>query len=141
MRPQSIKMFDYLLLGSLALGVVSFVFSFGDTMEVLRSDPAVAQTGLGAGFAIGIFAFSTGITLLLWFLISRMRSKIAKWILIAFTVLGIIMLPGSLAQMPSVAMIASVVITVMQVAAIYFLFRPDAKDWLDRKEVDSTTFE
>lgn len=141
MRPQSIKMFDYLLLGSLVLGTVNFAFSFGDTMEVLQSDPAVAEVGLGTGFAIGTFAFGMLITLLLWFFISRMRSKIAKWILIAFTVLGIIMLPGSLAQMPSATMIASVVITVMQVAAIYFLFRPDAKAWLDRKEVDSTTFE
>lgn len=141
MRPQSIKMFDYLLLGSLVLGAVNFIFSFGDTVEILRSDPAMAQTGLADGFAIGVFVVGLGITLLLWFLISRMRSKIAKWILIALTALGIVMLPGSLAQLSSAAMIASIAITAMQVAALYFLFRPDARDWFDRKEVDSTTFE
>ncbi|MHA6318606.1 hypothetical protein ACXYN8_13205 [Altererythrobacter sp. CAU 1778] len=142
MRPQSIKMFDYLFLGSLVLGALNFFLTFDDTMAQLQADPAVASAGLGSGFAVTVFAIGMAVSLLLWFLVSRVRSKIAMWILIALTVIGLIMLPGSLATLPTLSVVTSLVITAMQLAALYYLFRPDAKAYLDKKgPVDPTTFD
>lgn len=139
MKPQSIKMFDYLFLGSLALGIVNFLLSLGDAQAQLAADPATA--GFGSGFLIGVFAFSILISLLLWYFISSRGSKIAKWILIIFTVIGLLMLPGSLGTLPALPLILTLVITVMQLAAIFFLFKPDAKAYLEGETSDPDAFD
>ena len=132
MRPQSITMFDRLFLGSTALSVVNAAVSFDSTMGMLEADPAVAGTGMaGTGFVIASVAIGIGISLLLWFLIARKASTAAKWILTVLTLLGAVMIPFSIGTLPLVPAIFSAIITVMQLAAVYFLFRPDAKAWFD----------
>ena len=139
MKPQSIKMFDYLFLGSLALGILNFLLSWGDMEAQMAADPATAQ--MGTGFLIGIFAFSMLVSLLLWYLISSRGSKIAKWILIIFTVIGLLMLPASLGTLAPLAMVLTLVITAMQLAALFFLFKPDAKAYLAGERSDPDAFD
>ncbi|MXO86911.1 hypothetical protein GRI38_12820 [Altererythrobacter aurantiacus] len=130
-RPDSIRMFEKLFLASIALGIVNMIISFGDTQATLADDPATAQ--LGSGFAIFIGLFVLGVNLLFWFFIARKASNIAKWILVVFTVLGLVMLPGTLATLSGFALILSLLVTALQLAAIVFLFKQDAKEWFAGK--------
>ncbi|MCL9982208.1 MAG: hypothetical protein NBV60_03520 [Erythrobacter sp.] len=144
MRPQSITMFDRLFLGSTALGLLNTAISFDSTMELIQSDPATAGTSMaGPGFVIASAAVGVAISLLLWFLVARKASNVAKWILTVLTVLGAAMLPFSLGTLGLVTAIFSSILTVMQLAGIYFLFRPDAKAWFDHGPdgMDTTVFD
>ncbi|MXO91480.1 hypothetical protein [Pontixanthobacter aquaemixtae] len=138
MKPQSIKTFDFLYLGSLVLGVINFVVTRNETMAMLEADPATAQ--LGSGFLYGAFAFGMGISLLLWFLISNVKSKVAMWIMIVLFVIGVLMTPASLAGMSMLGTVFVIAVTVMQAASIFYLFRPDAKAYLSNDPVDHDTF-
>ena len=42
-------------------------------------------------------------------------------------------MPSSLAALPLIPLVLAVVITAMQIGAIAFLFRRDARDWLTNK--------
>ncbi|MDJ0978544.1 MAG: hypothetical protein QNI87_08400 [Erythrobacter sp.] len=145
MQPQSIVNFSRIYLGSLALGIGNFIASYDSVMAELQADPVVAEMGFASlGFVLGTAAIGWGISLLIWFFIARRASKIAKWILVALTALGLAMLPSSLATMPTVSLVVTLVITAMQLVAIYFLFRPDARAWFDSKgdpAADISTFE
>ncbi|WP_296717666.1 hypothetical protein [Erythrobacter sp.] len=144
MRPASITMFDRLFLGGLALGLVNTAIAYNSTMEQLQADPAVAELGLATpGFFIGSAAFGYGISLLLWFLISRKANNVAKWILTVLTVIGALMVPLSLGELDLFASIVTVIATVLQVAAVWMLFRPDAKSWFEHGPggMDPATFE
>lgn len=132
MRPNSIIQFDRFYLGSLVLAVINSAFSMQDTL----SDPRIAGSGLGLGFIVGVQVFSFALILLLWFFISRNASNVAKWILTVLTVLGVLMtLPTlpTLAGRGLLSTAAVVVITVLQIVAVVFLFRTDAKAWFARK--------
>ena len=64
--------------------------------------------------------------------VSRKGSNIARWVLVVLFLLGAIMFIPSyavmFAQNPANVVLSSVQIA-LQVAAIYFVFRPDAKPW------------
>lgn len=144
MRPASITKFDQLYLGAMALGIANTVLNYDNTMAQLEADPAVAAAGMaGSGFMLGAAAFGFAISLLLWFFISRRASNIAKWILLVLTLIGTLMMPLGLAAVPLVQAVIAVVITVMQIAALWFLFRPDAKAWFEHgpRGMDPAAFE
>lgn len=144
MRPASITKFDQLYLGAIALGIVSSVLNYDNTMAQLEADPAVAAAGMaGPGFMVGVTAFGFALSLLLWFFISRRASNVAKWILLVLTVIGTLAMPLGLLAVPLVQAIIAVVTTVMQIAAVWFLFRPDAKAWFEHgpRGMDPAAFE
>ena len=95
-----------------------------------ESDPKLAQLGWGTGFVVTVMAISLLIPLLLWFLIARRASNIAKWVLVIFTVPGLFFLPSSAEQMSTSAFVLTWVLTAIQLAAISFLFKRDAREWL-----------
>ena len=88
---------------------------------------------IGSGLAMGSLIFSVIISLAIWFLISRLRIGIVKWVLVVFFVFGLIGIPVILAELPSLAAILNLVVFVMQGAAIFFLFTPEAKAWFAEK--------
>ncbi|MBO9725775.1 MAG: hypothetical protein J7530_15465 [Novosphingobium sp.] len=132
MRPNSIVQFDRFYLGSLVLAVINSALSMQDTL----SDPRIASSGLGLGFLVGAQVFSFALILLLWFFISRNASNVAKWILTVLTVAGVLMTIPTLPALAGRGLLgtgAVVVITALQIVAVVFLFRPDAKAWFARK--------
>jgi len=138
MRPQSIKMFDMLFLGSLALGLVNFLFAYDTTMA------EVEATGMGSTFMFLIVAVGYGINLLLWYFVSQRASNVARWIFVVLTAIGLVMVPFSLADFPMGQLVLTLIVTAMQIAAIYFLFQPDAKLFFEngrRGSIDPSTFE
>ena len=136
MRPNSIRQFDRYFLASIALGLFNSVLSASDSLAMLNSDPATAQAGFSLAFVITTSVFVLGMPLLLWFFISRMASNVAKWILVVMTVLGLLMLPLMLPRMmeyKTATLVITGVLTLLQLFAITFLFRADAKAWLESR--------
>jgi len=138
MRPRSIKIFDVLFLGSLAFSLVNFFFAYDTTMAELEG------TGMGLTFVIVSFVVGYGINLLLWYFASQRASNVARWIFVVLTGFGLVMVPFALANIPATRLILTLIITAMQIAAIYFLFQPDAKLFFEngrRGSIDPSTFE
>ena len=143
MRPRSIIWFERFFLASLLLSLLNTGLSFGTLMALLNADPIIGGTGYAEVAMIATAGIRFGIQLLLWFLIARKASNIAKWILVALTVLGIASLIPSIWMLMeyelttlmeeggAVTLTVTFLITVLQIAAIFYLFRPDAKAWLE----------
>lgn len=136
MRPASIRKFDMFYLGSLALGVVNFVFGF-DMMTAqaeaqLAANPSLA--GMDAGtIMIVSFVIGLAINLGLWALISRLRIELVKWILVLFVLWGLVSLPALVSNGITLVSALSVLTYALQIAAIFYLFKPDAKAWFAQK--------
>ena len=142
MRPQSIQMFEKLYLVSLIIGVLNFVVFFGDSMALLESELGGDTSGLGSGVMIGSFVVGMVISLTLWYFIARKGSNIAKWIFVVLTIWGLVGIPTALTMMDSPQMIVTLAITAMQLVALFFLFRPDAKAWFSKEPpADPSVFE
>ena len=135
MRPRSIVLFDILYFISLAAALVGSVLSFSRTEELMNATPAMAAAGVATVLLYMTLAFTIGISLLLWFFISRRASSSAKWILVAFTGIAVLgMISAFQSPMISSAQLAvNGLATAFQIAAVVMLFRRDATDWFEGK--------
>lgn len=141
-KPESIRKFDMLYLGSLVVTLVGFVFSYSDLTEQVRRESAAAGIELGGGVLLVGIAFSMAISLLLWFLISKKRIEFVKWILILLLLWSLVSLPQAFGDGLQAIDLMGLASTIMQVIAAYFLFRPDAKAWFKGDDhVDGSTFD
>ncbi|MGB3469256.1 MAG: hypothetical protein WBA51_00355, partial [Erythrobacter sp.] len=133
MKPHSITMFDRIFFASLILGLLGYFLTYDVVAAQLTADPAMAAIGITPlPFIIVTGAIGFGINLLLWFFISKGRSAVAKWIFTVLVVLGLASLPFSLGDLPVLVIANSLVAAVLQVAMLYFLFRPESKPWFDK---------
>ena len=134
MRPASIVKFDRYFLLSLGIGLVNAVVSYDAYVKMLADDPATAQ--FGASFVLSTLAFGFGIPLLLWYLVARKASNVAKWLVVVLTGLGLLGILPSLSMMLDRGILyfgMSLATFGLQLYAVYYLFRPDAKAWLVSK--------
>lgn len=134
MRPKSILMFERLFLGSLVLGALNVLLSWQDAAAQMADDPGAQQLGLGSGFLLAITVGSFAVYLLLWLLIARQASTVAKWILTVLVALGVAFALPALAGSWNVTLVLSLVVHALEILALVYLFRPDAKAWLDGAE-------
>lgn len=136
MQPRSIALFSRIFLASLVLTAVLSVFDFPALKAALvRQDPGAAS--LGDGVMVLVFGLALAVMLVLWFLIARQGSNIAKWVLVALTVIGFgLTLPDYFAAFRHVRLIStlSLLAALGQLIAIAFLFRADARAWLGREQ-------
>lgn len=130
MRPQSIVMFERLFLLSLALSVISFAIGYSEFSQQVLRDPAMRQLGLGAGFVIGLAVAGYALYLLLWYLIARKAANWPKWLLVVFLAFSLVSLPRAIGGPWDLATVTAIAVYVLQIAAVSFLFRRDATDWL-----------
>ena len=131
MRPPSILMFERLFVASLGVSVLSFVLTYDQTMAQLDRMPELARVGGGAELVVGSVAIGVAIYLLLWFLIARKASNFAKWVLIVFVAIGVAFsVPAALAGQWDLPFISGLAVYALEIAAIVYLFRDDAKAWL-----------
>ena len=142
-NPASIVRFSRLMLASIVLSLIQQLITFDDQRKVLASNPQTA--GLGDSLAIFAVVVRLGLPLLLWFMITKRASNVAKWILVAVTAIVVAITlaagtRGTLAMDPAALTLAAAV-TALHFAALWFLFRPDARAWLGgRAPVDPDTF-
>jgi hypothetical protein len=142
MRPESILMFERLFLASLVVSAGSFVIGYDAAMRAVETDPAMQQFGLGGSFMIGALAVSFAIYLLLWYLIAHRASNVARWILVVLVALGVASLPLALTGPMSFTVLLNLAVYALEVAALVFLFRADAKAWFrGERPSDPATFD
>ncbi|MDO7841050.1 hypothetical protein [Sphingomonas immobilis] len=140
-RPVSIVWFERCYLGALVLGVLNTALSWNTLMAQMAAQPNADKFGAGFGATVMIIslAIGVGISLLLWFLAARKHSVVAKWIITVFFVLGVL---GLLFQIigktfPSgIAGVVTVVAWVLNLIAVYQLFKPDTEVWFGEKKPD-----
>jgi hypothetical protein len=124
-------MFERLFLASLAVSACVTVVIYDGVARALAADPSMRQLGLGSGFLTGLLAASFAIYLLLWYLIAHKASNIAKWILVVLVTLGVLTsLPALLQASFDFATLSGLAATLLEVAAVVYLFRADASAWL-----------
>jgi hypothetical protein len=135
-------MFERLFLASLALSLVGFAISYQAAVDALTSDPAIQQLGLGGGFVLGAAAVGYAMYLGLWYLIAHKAANWAKWVLVVFVALGLTSLRAAFSGSWGLTSVLNLVVYGLELAAIVYLFRADAKAWLSGEETgDSATFE
>jgi hypothetical protein len=83
-----------------------------------------ASTVMFATLGIGL-----AVNLLLWFLVSRLRIGWVKWILIAFLAYSLLSIPAALSRPDMNVSLTGLVNVLLKAIAVWFLFRPDAKEW------------
>lgn len=133
MRPDSIKKFDMLYLGSVILGLINFALGYDIIYAQMEAELAGSGVEPNSAFLIAGILIGTAISIALWFLISRMRIEFIKWLLIVFLIWNLFSLPGMFADGVQLIDMIGVAIFALQAAAIAFLFRPDAKAWFAEK--------
>ncbi len=125
--PKSIKLFEQLFLGSLALGVIQ-----GALMS--------SEMGLSGGAAYGVAGFQVLILIIVGALVlltSRKKSVICKWVNTVFFVLGMAAFIPNLAMLleQGVMGVISAVQLLIQAYAIYLLFNADSEAWFASKKL------
>jgi hypothetical protein len=128
-RPASITWFERLYVGSLAitLGMIAMLW---ESVRTGMISPATLLLGL---------AFSIILPLVLIFLVSRRRSVVAKWVLVAIVALGLV--ANWLNYRPGGDLLMSLValsIIAMQTVAVGLLFTAPAWAWLTGKDSPSS---
>jgi hypothetical protein len=133
MRPASIVSFERFYLGGLALGLIGTALAWRVNMVQLAVNPATAPV---AGWMLpATTVFTVAVTLLLWYFIAHRASLVAKWIMVALTVLAVLLGLAALAPLLSgrspnpLATALSLAATALQAIAAAKLFRADAKQW------------
>lgn len=131
--PTSMKRFSQVLLAWIVCNIAFSLLTLEQQRAILSRNP---QT---AGFdSLPIFSlvFMTAVALLLWFMIVKRASSVARWILtliFGFVSLWTLRSIGSIASVEPVAAVLTVALLVCQIAAIAFLFAPDARAWLGHR--------
>ena len=140
MRPKSIAMFERVFLASLVIALINSVLSWDDMTAALAREPAAA--GFGNGLLVASIALSLLVPLVLWYFIARRASRIAKWILVILTVANFAVFVDQIGTNPGgVTMMLGTAVLVLQIYAVWHLFKADAVAWLAGESDLSTTLE
>ena len=135
MKPASIRKFDWLYLGSVAIGLLGVALNDGATASLTEADLAgQGYADMGAGVLIAGVLFGIAISLALWFMISVLRIGLAKWLLVVLTAWSVVTSGVAIVTNFDATMVWGLVSTVMTVLAIWFLFQPDATAWFAEKK-------
>jgi hypothetical protein len=128
-RPASIINFERLYLGVIVLGLVNNFLSWDRNLALLGAQPTIQ---FGPKFLLGTIAVGLIIQFLLWFFVARKGSVVAKWIFVLFTAAGLAFFLSAFIKGPDLSTpgaILTAVTVLLQVAAAWMLFRPDAAQW------------
>tara|TARA_R110000751_G_scaffold2018_7_gene8633 strand:- start:222145 stop:222570 length:426 start_codon:yes stop_codon:yes gene_type:complete len=135
MKPASIRKFDWLYLGSVAIGLLGVALNYGAIASLTEADLASqGYADMGVGVLIAGVLFGIAISLALWFMISVLRIGLAKWLLVVLTAWSVVTSGVAIVANFDVTMVWGLVSTVMTVLAIWFLFQPDATAWFAEKK-------
>lgn len=142
-RPQSIIWFERFYLGAFALGIASSALGWSSLQEQMGAIPN--SQSLPPWFMpvvlIASLTFGLVISLLLWHLVARRGSTVAKVFIVIFFVLGLLGLPSTVMGVSSglispLMAIGNIITLALNAAAVWMLFRPDTKPWFDKKTPD-----
>lgn len=154
MRPRSIILFERLYLVSLLILLVQQIGGYFVAQQMIAAMPVDSEmpemrglfSGIVAGSIVFAVAMAVGIPLLLAWLAARKRIEVAKWLLLAVSILSVLQWSGGLVVLLVVplSMFDEIGgITTLQllmvaldglseaigIFALWYLFRPDATAW------------
>lgn len=135
-RPRSMAVFDQLIILKLALDLVQLFQEFPMVQQLIAKEPMAAQAGMTfeATFTGLVFSFLSMIAL--WYVASRLRNNVARWILTVMCgrvlLASLIGAPVFIAFSP-LCFATSLIGAVMGCVAVYFLFTPESKAWYAAK--------
>jgi hypothetical protein len=135
MKPHSMKLFDYAYLGSMFLGLLQFVTGYGTLKAEVARQSETSGVSLSPLLPLGAYVVFAAIGLLLWFLVSRKRVILAKWIIVLFFLLSLVSVGGYLAGPMPLYEIYGLLALIAQAVAVAMLFRGDSIRWLNDKDV------
>lgn len=136
-RPENIRLFEYYSYGTLALGILAAIVIGAVTYTRLpyevTADPAFAGI-LGATLLLTLLFVMPiiAIYILLVWLTARRRSAVARFILAALYIMGLLFMMVSIMVGGADALaqsIPGIVITIGQGIALFLVFTGDAKSW------------
>ncbi len=140
-KPVSIARFEQFYWGSVILGLINAGLTWSDRAAMMASNPMFATM---PWFMPVISGIGLIVAILLWYFIVRKPSIVAKWFIGVFAALGAIgllftlvaLMRGGVPNM--VAVIVTIVVNLLYIAATAMLFKPDARAWLGegRGELD-----
>ena len=124
MRPTTIVAFEALYFVTLAIGVLQAYLSW-DQLQAMASP----------FFIVTIQIVTVGLLILLTLLVSRRRSRFAKWVLVVLFVIGLpmtlrIFVSGQLAGSPLLTVSQSF----LQLIGLVLLFTPASRAWLAKND-------
>lgn len=130
MRPKSIVNYEYCYLGAVLLGIVVTAMTWSANNATQEVEQIRGM--LGASFLPIFYVFVYTLSLALWYFTARAPNAVAKWIVVGWFVLSLIgfgmaMAAGNLPNdLPGFVAVAALV---LNAAAVWMLFRPDARAW------------
>jgi hypothetical protein len=140
MQPESIRKFTLFYLGSLVVSLVATFVGYDILTAQVEAQSAATGLAMGSGAIVAGIALNVAITLLLWYLVARKGFVIAKWIIVLFFLFTLVtsisgIFAGGLAVHEGLSLLS----IVLQAAAVYFLFQPDAKAWFAGERIAAAT--
>ena len=138
-RPNSIKYFEWLWLGSILIGIIVSAISYQHMLSEIQNEfgelGSLFEILVPIGTAIGV-----GLTLLFVLLTSRRQNKVAKWFLVIMFGLG---LAFSIPELNTrfgysvfVGILSSIQIA-LQCVGIYFLFTSGSRAWFAGIQIEN----
>ncbi|HEY0012178.1 MAG TPA: hypothetical protein VGB79_04920, partial [Allosphingosinicella sp.] len=121
MRPQSIVLFERIVLASIGVGL----------LQALLMASMLGGAGLVMTVAVIIYAIYG----VLIYFVARQASSTARWIYVVLAGLGLLyglVGLGQLFEFPAHLLLLTLVQHGLTAASIYLLFRPDAMAWFER---------
>jgi hypothetical protein len=139
MQPESIRKFTLFYLGALVVSLVATFVGYDVLTAQLEAQSAATGLTVGPGTIIAGIALNIAITLLLWYLVARKGFAIAKWIVVLLFIFTLVTsISGIFADGLEVHEGLSLLAIVLQAAAVYFLFQPDAKAWFSGERANAS---
>jgi len=137
-RPKAIVYFEWIMFGVLLHSAIR-AYLYDPEIRQIATDPVfdLVTFEVLVAFLLAFLIFPLTLTLL----VSRRRSKIAMWILIAWVVLGLslflvrlVQSIGGLLGSDIVRVIGAVLQFIGEGAVVGLLFTPSARRWIRREE-------
>ena len=135
-RPKSMLWFDRLFLGSVAVSLAGTIALLPEVQQMIDDGPLLAQTNVSVAAIVGQLAGMFFIILLLWFCVSRLRSRVARWIMTIFVLLfslGVLLKGAALFDYGVVNAAFSIGNAVLSLLAVMCLFTSEARTWFFRR--------
>ena len=127
-RPTSIRVFDSLYLGSIALNAANLVRDWD--AHLLSAQEELAGTGLQPETLLAIsMAFFLGLSLILWFMVAHLRVGFVRYLLAGLFVWEALPLWRTIQDELGYSDIVVLVSLALQLGAIAATFRADARAW------------
>jgi hypothetical protein len=131
MKPATIRRFELFYLAWVALIIIDFFVQHDAYVGQVSAQGSGSGVMLGSTFVNGLFVVWVLVMLLLWFLVAHKRSVIAKWIIVALTILNVFAVPFR--DVLTVPAIIAWLTLLVSVGASYSLFGARARTWFSEE--------